>query len=371
MADKRSSDMLFSSWSTKWQRTAPSGRRPASRRRRLTSSPAVAALESLEEHVVLSAFTAGTAAALVADISAANKTGGANTITLTAPTGSPYVLTAVNNTTDGPTVLPVIASGDSLTIQCANGGHAIDASKLGRQFDVASGASLTLGGGITLQNGLASSQGGAARGGAILNQGSLVLNGVVVQSNSAVVSDANEIAAGGGIWSDGSLTVASSTFERNFAVSRGLLSSPSANAYGGAIDVAGGTADITASDFGQNMAQSAHAKAYGGALYVGGGTVTMANDLVGQVVFAAEGNRVYGAYGAFGGGLYVASGNVDLDNDTFDYNAAFATNVAYPQTGGGIYIASGANVSLDVNTIFHTQNNSPGDIYGQYSRGVS
>jgi hypothetical protein len=199
---------------------------------------------------------------------------------------------------------------------------------------------------------------------------------VVVQYNSAVVSAANEIAAGGGIWSDGSLTVAHSTFERNSAVSGGLLSSPGGNAYGGAIDVAGGTADITLSGFGQNMAQSTHAQAYGGALYVGGGTVTMDSDYVGQVVFGAvgpgQGNRAYSWNGAFGGGLYVASGNVDLDQDKFVYNGAFGSNVAYGPTapqGGGIYIASGANVSLDNFTSFYTQFNSPRDIYGTYNRG--
>ena len=62
------------------------------------------------------ATRAATVSDLIADINAANTAGGANTITLTAPTTSPYVLTAVNNTTDGATGLPVIAANDNLTI---------------------------------------------------------------------------------------------------------------------------------------------------------------------------------------------------------------------------------------------------------------
>jgi hypothetical protein len=75
----------------------------------------------LEERSLLSNYSAVTVSDLIADINAANAAGGTNTITLTAPTTSPYVVTAVNNSTDGPTGLPVIAGGnarqaDALTI---------------------------------------------------------------------------------------------------------------------------------------------------------------------------------------------------------------------------------------------------------------
>jgi hypothetical protein len=69
-------------------------------------------LEALEDRTVLSTFYAATASDLIADINAANKHGGANTIVLTAPTTSPYVLTAVDNSTDGPTGLPAITKGE-------------------------------------------------------------------------------------------------------------------------------------------------------------------------------------------------------------------------------------------------------------------
>ena len=50
---------------------------------------------------LLTSYTAAGVSDLIADITAANTNGGANTITLTAATTAPYVLTTVNNTTDG------------------------------------------------------------------------------------------------------------------------------------------------------------------------------------------------------------------------------------------------------------------------------
>ena len=55
--------------------------------------------EVLEVRSLLSAYTAASVSALVADINAANKTGGTNTITLAANTT--FDLTAVDNTTNG------------------------------------------------------------------------------------------------------------------------------------------------------------------------------------------------------------------------------------------------------------------------------
>jgi hypothetical protein len=74
------------------------------------------AVEQLEDRTVPSTFNAATISDLIADINAANLAGGSNTVTLTAPTTAPYNLNAVNNTTDGPTGLPVIAAKDNLTI---------------------------------------------------------------------------------------------------------------------------------------------------------------------------------------------------------------------------------------------------------------
>ena len=81
--------MWFSSWLRNPNRQGLQCPRPAFR----------PTLEALEDRTLPSSYAAATTSALIADINAANQAGGTNTITLTAPTTSPYVLTAVNNIT--------------------------------------------------------------------------------------------------------------------------------------------------------------------------------------------------------------------------------------------------------------------------------
>src|SRR5262249_11607796 len=150
----------------------------------------------LEDRTALSNYTAANAQELIAAINQANAAGGENTITLTAPAATTYDLAVVNNTTDGPTGLPVISGGgrkpaDNLTI--VGNGDVIERSAVAgtpdfRLFDVAGNASLTLVN-VTLRNGLAFGSAVAAEGGAIYNFGTLVLNGVAVQNNSAQGAD--------------------------------------------------------------------------------------------------------------------------------------------------------------------------------------
>src|SRR4051812_21699431 len=118
-------------------------------------------VEQLEPRRLLTSFTASSVADLIADINAANAAGGSNTITLSS--GTTFKLSAVDNGTDGPSGLPVIAVGDELTI--LGNGDTIERSSGGgtpgfRLFDVAAGGSLSLNG-LTLSGGLA--QGGAIR----------------------------------------------------------------------------------------------------------------------------------------------------------------------------------------------------------------
>jgi hypothetical protein len=356
-------------------------------------------LEALEDRTLPSTFYAATASQLIADINAANKTGGANTIVLTAPTSSPYVLTARDNSTNGSNMLPVIASGDALTIHTGNGsanpgyGATIDASSHGRLFDVASGAALTLKN-VTLQHGKVVPPGGlvAQGGGAIYNQGALVLSQVMVQNNTA---ESYGSCGGGGIWSNGSLAVENScVFQGNSALG-GAFNNPGpfGNAYGGAICIMGGTADISGTTFGGfalNLANSAtggngEGKAYGGAVYVGGGTVTMSGDTVGFYSGAAGfmptnsaqrgGFGIVGGYG-YGGGLCVAGGTVTLRNDVITGNdAGYGPDGFGDYTygyGGGICRLGQGKVYLDSFTLAHTQENSGGgyvyydNIYGGY-----
>jgi hypothetical protein len=377
--------MSFSSWLVRWQPFAPSGRRHARRRIRPDRRPR---FEALENRSLLTTFYAATAADLIKDINAANKTRGANTIVLTAPATSPYVLTATNNSTDGPTVLPVIKQGDTLTILTDNGsanpgnGDTIDASRNGRLFDVATGASLTLQN-VTLQNGHVSSSSVSVGGGAIYNHGTLVLSKVLIQNNAAFASfpkitlkglDAAG-AAGGAIGSNFSLTVENQTvIQGNSAVGEnagGYFNE--GNAFGGGIYIAGGTANITGTTFAGNTAEGAvggyGGSAYGGAVYVAGGTVILDNVTLGGNT--AEGN--FGGFG-YGGGLYVAGGNVTLTNDTITQNAAGPESDGFGgfSRGGGVFIASGptVNVHIDLSTFYSTYQNLPDDIDGTYTLTV-
>jgi hypothetical protein len=185
-------------------------------------------LEALEDRTLLNNYFAATAADLIADIGLANQAGGSNTITLSAAPSSPYTLTAVDNTTDGATGLPVIAAGNNLTI-VGNGDTIGRSTASGTQafrlLDVAAGATPTLQD-LTLTNGLASGSGVSAQGGAIYSQGALTLNGVTVQNNTAQGSNGAQGANGaqgvtGGTGGYGS------------------------DAFGGGVYVAAGTATLT------------------------------------------------------------------------------------------------------------------------------
>jgi hypothetical protein len=319
-------------------------------------------LEQLEDRALPSNFTALTVSDVIADINAANKVGGTNTITLTAPTSSPYRSTAVNNFTDGANGMPVIAVKDMLTI--VGNGDTIEGGV--RCFDVAKGASLTLEN-LTLQGG-AFGSGVAAEGGAIYNQGTLVLSDVLVQGSIAQGSDGTvkkngdgtpgNAAAGGAIWSDGSLTLENGTLlQNNQAIGGNGGDGPGGNggdASGGGLYVAGGTAYLTGVGIDNNSArsgsggvwratlgfQAANAgNAFGGGLYVSSATVNGSGDTL-------DGNQaIWGINGfahAQGGGIYVASGTVNLSSDVVENNLAngMGGSDGY-DNGGGIYIASG------------------------------
>ena len=296
-----------------WLGTSSSGRRtraPASPRRSVRPR-----LEQLEDRMLPSNFTAATVSDLIADINAANRAGGTNTITLTAPTTTPYVLTAVDNHTDGPTALPVISRRDALTV-VGNGVTMERSAAFGtpdfRLFDVASGASLTLQN-VTLQNGLEDGSGNSAEGGALYNQGTLILRGATVQNNEAEGSNGanarnlkqnggvGQDAAGGGIWSSGSLTLANVTLVQNNTA----LGGSGGNAYDG---------NDPYSQAGNGGSGS------GGGVYVAGGTVTVVGGRLSRNV--AEGGQ--------GGDKLFQFGGASVDEGGYGGNGL----------GGGLFIAA-------------------------------
>jgi len=322
-------------------------------------------LEQLEDRTLMSNFFAATASDLIADINAANAAGGTNTITLTARSTSPYILSKVDNTTDGPTGLPVIVAGDTLVI--VGNADTIERSTKSamtafRLFDVASSASLTLEN-LTLQNGLAFGSGSAAEGGAIFNHGSLTLSGVMVQNNVAAGSlGANaatamsrgsngQDAAGGGIWSNGVLILENSTAIQNnnaeggnggSAFNTNYGSGPitsyggtSGNGWGAGLDIAGGTGNLS-----------------GGTLYgnnaMGGQGGSSAGTYNGRP--APNGGQAGAAYG---GGLNAVGATVSLAGVTVQANTV-------ANSGAGLYI-SNSTANLSGNSV--VSNNGRGIVY--------
>jgi hypothetical protein len=330
------------------------------------------ALEHLEDRSLPSTYSAATVSGLIADINAANKAGGANTIILTAPTNSLYALTTVNNTTDGPTGLPVIGGGkkaDYLTI--VGNGDTIERSALNtadfRLLAVASNGSLTLKN-VTLTGGYATVDGDIG-GGAVCNQGTLILDDVTVSDNeiTGVPGTANQLGdvmspsyagVGGGVWSSGSLTVKDGTvLVNNIAmgsvatVSTALYSEFPSSAMGGGIYIAGGNATINNSTITGNEAVTpqgfVNITTGGGGIYIAGGNATISNStIIGNEAVAPGGYLDITG----GGGIYIAGGNATITNTTITGDKALAPQYYQTTGGGGIYVAGG-NATITNTTI--------------------
>jgi len=381
--------MAIRSWFSRlFARKTPARRRPRAR----------LLLEALEDRTLLNSYLAASTADLINDINLANAAGGANTITLTAPSSSPYTLTAVDNTTDGATGLPVIAAGDNLTI--VGNGDTIGRSMASgtpafRLLDVAAGASLTLEG-LTLQNGLASGSGVSAQGGAIYSQGALTLNGVTVQNNTARGADgASSVhiggdgaeGLGGAIYvGSGAVTLNNSTLSDNAAQGGrggdGLAGGLGGDGGGGAIYVNGGasatllnsslsgnTAQGGAGGSGDGTGQNGPAgRGFGGGLY-NDGTATLTNVTV-------SGNSA----SAHGGGLMNSVGTATLTNVTvsgnsasegaglFNQGTATLTNVTVSGNsasahGGGLVNSAGTATLTNVTVSGNSASESGGGLF--------
>jgi hypothetical protein len=296
-------------------------------------------LQPLEDRSVPTTFSnVVTVTDLINDINLANQAGGANTIVL--QDNATFTLTTANNTTDGPTGLPVIAANDNLTIIGTNDIIQRSTAKgtpAFRLFDVAAGASLTLkataGSSLTLQNGLSTGgaynpTGLAATGGAINNLGTLSLTGVIVQNNTAQGAAGasgydGDNAYGGGIYSFGSLTLNGCTIQNNKAI-------------GGQ----GGKTRAFRSRLGKSFSGGYGGNALGGGLYLGNGTISLQGCTV-------TGNS---AQGGPAGGIRGGDGVGE---------------------GGGIFTAPAASASIDTytrnNVTGNTASTSDDEIDGSYT----
>jgi hypothetical protein len=369
----------------------------------------------LEDRTVPSSYSVANAQELIVALGAANLTPEADIITLAA--GKTFILAAVNNTTDGATGLPVIASGEDLTI--VGNGDTIERSTAAgtpafRHFDVAAGASLTLLD-LTLQGGLAFGSGTSALGGAIYSQGALEINGGRVQDNIAQGNAGGGYAAGGGIYSSGSLTLAGNAIIDHNQV-HGGNGRPGGNAVGGGVFVGGGTVTLTNVVLSNNSAHGGNGYAgtpggaggnggagWGGALFVTGGSVTLTDDVLtnnaavggsgGQggagSIIGPRGQRNRGGAGGSGGNgaggaVYVGGGAATFLNDQVTYNSAVggyagaggsgspphgASGQLGRGDGGGLYISAPAclNAFTVANVINNSTATSRPDIDGPYT----
>jgi hypothetical protein len=311
---------------------------------------------------------------LIAAIDAANQTAEADAITL-AP-GTTFTLTAVNNSTNGPTGLPTIAANSgSLTI-VGNGDIVERSTATGapafRLFDIAAGASLTLED-LTLQGGV------GGPGGALYNQGALTLRGATVQNNTALAAGYGAAAMGGGVFSAGALTLDNTTIRNNQALGYAGMNGSSGPTGGNPGDAGGG--------------------AFGGGLFIAGGTAILSGG-------ALSGNKALGGNGGngsagshkdpeggwggnggngLGGGLYAAAGTIEVHGVTVTPNAAQGgaggkggsgkprgkNGASGSGIGGGLYFDGDVAACLDAFTADHARRNkastSDANIHGSYT----
>ncbi|MGQ0591440.1 MAG: choice-of-anchor Q domain-containing protein [Gammaproteobacteria bacterium] len=236
---------------------------------------------------------------------------GSGADTIAVPPGSP-TLTAVNNSTYGPSGLPVVTS--EITI---NAFVTITRDSSAPQFRIlAVGAT----GNLTLEN--TTVTGGVAgffgEGGGIRNEGTLTLNNSTISGNSAGFG-------GGGIDNHGTLTLTDSTVSGNSAD------------YGGGIDSSFGTLSLTNSTIEGNSAQSRGGGISSPLGFDSQGThyasvVTLTNTTVSN-----------NTAGTDGGG--VSNGDLlTLVNSTISGNKAGTS-------GGGVLNRSGTELTLSNSTI--------------------
>jgi uncharacterized repeat protein (TIGR01451 family) len=256
-------------------------------------------------------------AGLVAAINAANANEESDTIDLG---GQTFMLTAVNNTLNGPNGLPAVLpdGGSTLTIQ--NG--TIERSPAAPSFrllHVGLGATLALAT-TTLQAGVLDT---SDFGAAVFNRGTLSIVGSTFSDNRAYPGSA------GAIENEGELSVVSSVFSGN------------SSSFAGAIGNYG-TLSITGSIFLQNFAEFD-----GGAIYNG-----LTISAIRNSTFSANTSR-------WGGAIFNENLIGSITNTTFAFGSASYAG----DRGGGIYNSSNAQIlELSSNIVAESMGTAPRDI---------
>lgn len=312
----------------------------------------------LENTAYLQAFDVS---ALLTAIDAANSNADTTTIVLTP--NSTYTLTTINNSTYGPTGLPMITTpitivGNGATITRPN------IEPKFRIFAILDNASLTLDN-LTIQNGSVPMTGTQFNldqvGGGVLNLGNITIRNSIFEGNST-----DRIGSGGGIYSSRSLAIFNSTFEMNTAGAGGAIfcstelqhqnvvienssfrnnqNDPTAAfPRGGAIHTNCGLLNVDSSNFEGNQSKS------GGAIHSHDDLVITNSTFINNKAFNYGGAVYDGSFrgtiqnsvftdndaGIGGGALYTANyynnlATTDITNSRFRYNTA-------AKWGGAIY----------------------------------
>jgi hypothetical protein len=264
----------------------------------------------------------GNVAALIAAINTANANGQNDTINLPACT---YVLTKVQDNTDGPSGLPSITS--QITIKGAGATRTIIERSLGalpfRLVHVAPSGKLTLQG-VTLTLGLLTS----GTGGGLLNTGNLALIRSAVRDN--VICDLEfdcipiGTGSGGGITNAGTMTLLESTVSNNFA------------SFGGGINNSG-TMTLTRSTVTDNGADDESGAGSCGGINTGG-TATFTNSTI-----SGNSSSVLGG-GICNSGVATLRFSTVVENFVFDGGGAGIVNDGTLSLRGSI-VAGNASCS--------------------------
>ncbi len=267
----------------------------------------------------------GGGAGLVAAMTQANASAGADTINLIP--GCAYVLTAPVSPDTG---LPVVTGQLAIQGHGATIRRSASAPRF-RIFEVAASGELSLDE-VTVADGVVSLSGPSAFGGGILNSGLLTVTDSSIRNNQ--VRGSGGSAGGGGIANDGTVTLRDTVLRGNRALATGTSFSV---AVGGAVlNRTGATMTIEGSTIAENRAVSRSENGPSFIAAAGGigntGTLSVSDTrIVGnRVVAVGPGGQ------ASGGGMSAADGTVSLNGGALQGNTAVARGEGAVARGGGL-----------------------------------
>jgi hypothetical protein len=185
----------------------------------------------------------------------------------------------------------------------------------------------------------------AASGGGIWNQGTMTIASSTISGNAAMTNGfVSGDALGGGIWNTGALTITGSKILNNQALSSSGHIAAGAGIYS---DTAAGAAlVIRASTIAGNVATSTDGEVYGGGIAAGGTSIKITDSKITQ-------NTAVSSYFNFSTGKVVQGGGLFFgpDSTALVGTTAITGNVAAAMesghtAGGGVAVDTGCTVTL-------------------------